>query len=232
MALIPMEHARRLVSPAEAEAFYRGLRQQRVSVRGFHTTDPRRVEALVAAADPGHDHTLSFQGGTLGDAARAALHELCGREFEYLDLRTAAASLRVWPGRYTWVDRLSGHTSTDHLETTSIDEALDRFDGIGGRQLVQGHISRITEGARAPLLELLGAARPEVHVVLDVTLSAARSLTELFVGQKLDWQADMILVDFPAGRIHGFLKMPNIGERYQRRWQARVDEALRRARLL
>jgi hypothetical protein len=52
MTLIPMKHVRRLASPEEAEAFYRGLRVQRVSVRGFHTTDPDRFESLIAAVDP------------------------------------------------------------------------------------------------------------------------------------------------------------------------------------
>jgi hypothetical protein len=234
MTLIPIEHAHRLASPTEAEAFFRGLGQRRVAVRGFHTTDPERIEALVAAVNPKRQHTISFRGGTLGDAARAALAALCGSEFGYLDLRTSPASLRVWPGRHTWVDRLSGHTSTDWLETRSITEALDRFNGICGQEteIVQGHITGITEQARAPLLGFLGASLTEVHVVLDVSVQTARLLTEQFPGQKLDWGSEMIQVDFPDGWIHGYLKTPKVDEQHRRRWQARIDKALRRARLV
>jgi hypothetical protein len=234
MSLIPIEHAHRLASPAEAEAFFRGLRQRRVSVRGFHTTDPQRIEALVAAADPKREHTISLRGGTLGDAARAALAELCGSAFWYLDLRTTSASLRVWPKLHTWVDRLSGHTSTDWFETKSINEALDRFNGICGQEteIVQGHITGLTEQTRAPLLGFLRASLTEIHVVLDVRVQTARLLTEQFPGQKLDWQSEMIQVDLPAGRIHGCLKTPKVDERHRRKWQARVDKALRRAKLV
>jgi hypothetical protein len=42
----------------------------------------------------------------------------------------------------------------------------------------------------------------------------------------------MILVDFPEGRIHGFLKTPNVDERHRRKWQARIDKALRKAKLI
>ena len=232
MTLIPMEHARRLASPAEAEAFYRGLRERRVGVRGFHTTDPARFEALIAAADPKREHTVSFLGGTLDDEVRSALVELCRCEFGFFQLRTSSADLRIWPGRRTWIIGLSERAAPGPLETKSITEALECFNDISGERIDQGHISRITEQARAPLLSFLGAARTEVHAVLDVTLQTARFLTEQFPEGNLDWQSDMILVEFPDGRIHGFLKTPNLDERRRRRWQARIDEALRRANLI
>lgn len=232
MTLIPMAHEHRLASPAEAEAFYRGLRQRLVRVRGFHTTDPDRIEALIAAADPKRDHTVSFRGGVLGEEVRPALLELCGCAFGYFNLSTPSASLRVWPGRHTWVESLPRRPAADWLETTSITEALDRFNGICGERIVQGHISRITKQARVPLLGFLGVARTEIHVVLDVTLQTARSLSEQFLGQKLDWQSDGILVDFPEGRIHGSLKTPKVDERHRRKWRARIDKALRKATLI
>jgi hypothetical protein len=232
MTLIPIEHPHRLASPAEAEVFYRGLRDRRVGVRGFHTTDPDRFEALIAAAESKREHTVSFLGGTLDDEARSALSELCGCSFEVLQVRTASASLRVWPGRRAWVEGLAERRPTDLVETKSIAEALDRFDGISGEHIDRGHISNLSGQARAPLLSFLSAARTEVHVVLSVTLQAARSLTELFPGQKLDWQSDTARVDFPDGSIRGFLETPRAEERHRRRWQARIDEALRRAGLI
>ncbi len=232
MTLIPVEHLRRLASPGEAEAFYRGLRVRRVGVRGFHTRDPGRIEALVAAAEPKREHTISFRDGALEGAARPALVELCGCAFDYFDLACSGASLRVWPGRRSWVTRLPRRTDADFQETKTSAEALDRLGRLGAETIVRGHISGITVPSRASLVRFLLAAGAEVHATLDVALPTARALTERFPGQELDWQAEMVLVDFPEGRIHGFLVTPKAGARHQRRWQARIDKALRRAGLV
>lgn len=104
MTLIPVHHALRLRSPAEAEALLRALGDRQVSARGFHTTDPGRLGRLVAACTPKRDSTVSFEGGTLNAGACAALAELVSSgAFAYFDLRTVDANLRVWPGRHAWV---------------------------------------------------------------------------------------------------------------------------------
>ena len=103
MTLIPIEHERRLRSPAAAERWFRALGSGRVSVRGLHTTETGRFARIIAAVDPNHEHTVSFEGGTLGAAARAALDALAVARYEYLDFRTVDASLRIWPGLRSWV---------------------------------------------------------------------------------------------------------------------------------
>src|SRR5688572_25608779 len=97
MALIPIEHAHRLGSPAEAEAWFRAFGEKRVSARGFHTSDPERFARLVDAIEPRREHTVSFEGGTLGPQAFDALDVLSRSRFQYLHVRTTAAILRIWP---------------------------------------------------------------------------------------------------------------------------------------
>lgn len=104
VTLIPVHHPLRLRSPAEAEALLRALGDRQVSARGFHTTDPARLGRVIAAVASKRDCTVSFEGGTLNAGACAALAALVdSAAFAYLDLRTADANLRVWPGRHAWV---------------------------------------------------------------------------------------------------------------------------------
>lgn len=104
VTLIPVHHALRLRSAAEAEALLRALGDRQASARGFHTSDPARLGYLVAAVRPKSESTVSFEGGTLNAGACAALAGLVSAgAFSYLDLRTADANLRVWPGRHAWV---------------------------------------------------------------------------------------------------------------------------------
>jgi hypothetical protein len=104
VTLIPVHHAIRLRSPAEAEALLRALGDRQISARGFNTTDPGRLGRVVAAVTPSRDSTVSFEGGRLNAGACAALSALVSSgAFQYLDLRTIDANLRVWPGRHAWV---------------------------------------------------------------------------------------------------------------------------------
>ncbi len=228
MALIPIEHPRRLASPAEAEAWFRAFREKRVSARGFHTSDPARFARLVAAVEPRREHTISFEGGTLRPQAFAALEALSASPFQYLDVRTAEANLRIWPQLRSWVQGRDGSIDT---ETTSIATAVGVFRAMTRDQVERGFILGVQPEAKAPLLRFLEALAPRVDAVLDLDVAAARALTELYAGEKLDWQAGGVLVDFPEGRIHGFLKTPDRGERDREKWLARVSKALRRAGL-
>ena len=85
--------------------------------------------------------------------------------------------------------------------------------------------------AKPQLLAFLQALGARVHAVLDLEVAAARDLTTKNIGEKLDWQAGGMLVDFPEGRIHGFLRSPNVGERHREKWQRRATKALKRAGL-
>jgi hypothetical protein len=226
MSLIPIENERRLASPAEAEALFRALDQTRVSVRGLHTTDPTRFAHVVDALEPKHDHTLSFEGGTLTTAAHEALDALATAGFQYLDLRTAEASLRIWPALYSWV-----HGNGDKLETKDIPTALAAFRGLTGERVNRGFINGVLAETKPLLLRFLGQLGTRVDAVLSLDVAAARALTEIYAGERLDWQADGILVDFPEGRVHGFLVSPNVGETHRAGWQQRIVKALHRAGL-
>jgi len=230
MALIPVEHPRRLQSPAEAEAFYRGLGDRHVSARGFHTRDVTRIEKLVEAIDPEREHTISFQQGTLGPAARAALDVLAHATFGYLDLRVRNHEycLRVWPSLHTWV-----HHGAETLETKSIDEALRLFHSVtvDKNELTRGFINGVKPAAKKPLLDFLRVVDAQVDAVLDIDVASARAVTELYRGERLDWQSNMLLVDFPEGRINGYLLSSAMGESERAEWQKRVTKALERAGL-
>src|SRR4051794_37806580 len=103
--LLPIEHEYRLRSPADAEAFFRGLhlfgRRASVGVRGHHTKDPRRILRLVSSIEPKRDHQISFGAGKMDLAAMA---QLADKRFHYFDLSTRAAVYRSWPDMpRTWV---------------------------------------------------------------------------------------------------------------------------------
>jgi hypothetical protein len=233
MALIPLEHPHRLASPAEAEALFRalGLLGQRVvSCRGFHTTDPARITRILEAIEPKREHTVSFESGTLTPAAWRALEALLSSNFGYLDVQAAEAQLRVWPGRQYWA--YAAGSTDKRVELPGMAEAFNRFGDLAPERVVRGFISGITPPCHAPFHELLVAMRVQVHAVLGLSVAKARELTELYAGEKLDWQADGLLMDFPEGRIHGFLKTPDTGPELRAKWLARVEKALRRARII
>ena len=269
MALIPIESPRRLPSAAAAAAWLRAAGRvwspRTVSVRGFHTRDPARIERLVLAIEPPREHTISFQHGTLSAPARAALDGLARARFQYLDLDTADASLRLWPARHTWVHAdataagvaaaaailgvplapgknaleaahvtlAPGERGTRvEVETSSIPTALALFgaltdDGAVGRGFVTG----VHADTRTPLLRFLSALGAQVDAVLEIGIDAARALTELYAGEKLSWQVPGVFVDFPEGRIHGYLRMADNTPRNREKWLAAVEKAWKKAGL-
>jgi len=262
VALFPIEHEHRLSSPAEAAAFFGALRERRVTASGFATTDPSRMEALVAALDPDLENTVRFEGGELSPAAREALQALALSAFGYLDVRTAAANLRVWPELHSWVhagceleawgrgvasplkpganvvgedpvemQRAGGGYAWTAV-TPSIATALRLFHAVAGTPMTLGHVTGTRGTAKPALARFLGASAARVSANLELDLVAARQLTDLYPGEPVEWQAYGLLVELPAGRIHGFLRTPDIGERHRRKWHKRVSKALRRAGLV
>lgn len=258
VALIPIEYPQRLQSPAEAEAFYRRLGDKRVGVRGFRTNDPRRIDRLVGAIDPGHDSTVNFEAGLLDQRGWARLEELAAAPAEYVDIHAGGANLRLWPAQAKlyarlpfdgvagvseaygatlrtganrhgdttiMIDPVVGYPLAVALTTPDRAVALRMFRALGDAQLSRGYVMRASEPAKhalAPFLHGLGAT---VHVSLDVQLELARELATVCPDLKHDWQASMVLVDFPVGRIHGFLKTPNATEHDREQWLARVRKA-------
>jgi hypothetical protein len=240
VGLIQLEHPRRL-SPAEAEAFYRALGEQVVSARGYHTTDPARIARLVDAADPAHDHTISFLGGAIDRGALDAFVQTGG--YGYFDLRTAGqVSLRTWPELYSWVhatpDRVREQAArepevTIDRETTivipkgAVATALRVFHAVSDDRIDRGFVTKVA--AKAPYIAFLLAARAQVDVVLEVGVEVARSLTELFATEPHDWQAGGVLVRFPDGVIEGYVPMWN-AEQARPEWHERVERALAKLR--
>ncbi len=232
-----------------------------MSARGFHTRDLSRVSRVVDALPTKHESTVSFEGGVLGPAALSALSALTMTPFDYLDLRSSDASLRVWPARHAWVFSSRSHADAEEvlgvslapgknvladaeitleqgdvgypiwMETRSIPRAFSFFRALTSDAFERGCIMQPHAQAKASLVAWIAALQSKVNAVLDLEVDVARALTEAFPGESLDWQSDGILVEFPEGRIHGFLVTPNTGEREQKRWLARIDKALRRADL-
>jgi hypothetical protein len=262
VALIPIEFPQRLSSPAEAEAFYRKLGDRRVGVRGFRTNDPRRIDRLVSAIEPGHDSTIHFETGRLDDRGWARLDALAAEQADYVDIHAGGANLRLWPaqakvyarlpadgivgvgeafgaplragenrhGETTiMIDPVVGYPLAVALTTPERAIAMRMFRALGDAQLSRGHVVRASEPAKralAPLLHHLGAT---VHVTLDVELELARELATVCPDLRHDWQASMVLVDFPDGRIHGYLKTPDVSEHDREQWLARVRQAVPRS---
>lgn len=239
MALILIEHPRRLASPAEAEAFYRALGETVVSARGHHTTDPARIARLVDAADPTRENTISFLGGAIDRATLDAF--VLTEGFRYFELRTARqVGLRTWPALYSWVHATPEHVreqaarepgTTIDRETTlvipkgDVATALRVFHAVSEPPLDRGFATRLTAAAKAPYAAFLLAARAQVDVDLVVGVDVARSLTELFPSEPHDWQAGGVLVRFPDLSITGFVRAA-LAKKDGPRWLQRVDEAL------
>jgi len=236
MTLIPIEHPYRLKSAVEAEAFFRALHffgsRASIGVRGHRTTDPERIERLVKAIEPKRDHTISFERGVLDWNAFTALSK---QDFEYLDLSTTKAAYRSWP-RYprTWVHPNSGNEETTEFDPANghIRAALEEFRRLTDDVLEKGFIRGVTEEAKPALVRFLVACEAAVHAVLHIDLGSARALSRLFDGETFDWGLNLIQVDFPEGRIHGFLITPKAGDEYQAKWQKRITRALEKAKLL
>jgi hypothetical protein len=243
VGLIKLEHPRRLSSPAEAEAFYRALGESRVSARGYHTEDPARIERLVDAVDPLRANTVSFLGGAFDRATLDAFVKTgC---YEYFDLRTAAqVSLRVWPELYSWVHATPAQireqaannpgTTIDRETTLVIPKrdfttALRAFHAVAEPVLDRGFAMKLGAPGKAPYAACLLAMRAKVDVVLDVEVSVARSLTELF-SEPHDWQAGGVLVPFPDLAITGFVRA-YIADQERAAWFERVDKALAKLRV-
>jgi hypothetical protein len=256
---IQIEYPQRLQSPAEAEAFYRRLGDERVGVRGFRTNDPRRIDRLVEAIDPAHDSTVHFETGLIDARGWARLEALATAPVEYLDVHAGGANLRIWPAQakvyarlpFDGVDGVSeafgaplragmnqrgdatiaidpvvGYPLAVALTTPDRAVALRMFRALGDAQLSRGHVSRASEAAKhalAPFLHDLGAT---VHVTLDLQLELARELSTVCPDLRHDWQASMVHVDFPDGRIHGFLRTPQTSEQDREQWLARVRHAV------
>lgn len=263
VTLIPVHHALRLRSAAEAEALLRALGDRQVSARGFHTSDPARLGRLVAAVTPRRDSTVSFEGGTLNAGACVALAALVASgAFAYLDLRTVDANLRVWPGRYAWVHaampaggleglgavfdapvvlgenwvggaklvvRGSGGYPVD-LETQDLTEAFAVFDALSSAPVDRGFVTGLTAAGKPLVLKLLLALGTTASAVLDLDLAEARTLGEVFAGERLEWHGSVI-VKFPEGEICGYLVTPNAGEGDRAKWLRRVDRGLKKAGL-
>jgi len=123
------------------------------------------------------------------------------------------------------IDPVVGYPLAVALATTDRAVAMRMFRALGDVKLSRGSVMRASEPAKhalAPFLHGLGAT---VHVSLDLQLELARELATVCPDLRHDWQASMVHVDFPGGRIHGFLKAPEVSERDREQWLARVRKA-------
>ncbi len=224
MTLIPIEHARALRSPEEAVALFKALGEKTVSLRGFYTTDATKISRVIQAVATKFDHTVSFEGGVI---ALAPLRELAlSRAYDYLDVRTSLANLRIWPELHSWVT-----SNEPTFETTSIAAALERFEMIAGKPHQRGFVMRMRDVAKPLVTELVIALGATMHALIEVDLATARDLTTLDAGERLEWAADGISVRFPSGAIAGFLKTPKAEPKHRAKWHAVIDKAIKKAKL-
>jgi hypothetical protein len=260
VTLLPIEHATRLASPAQAAALFRALGARRVSVKGWNLTDRAAIDRVVGALVPGAENTVSFERGTLTAAAWAALEPLAGAGAGYFDLNAAWTQLRIWPER-AWVlapsvpdvaaiSRVVGAplapgenrigatrvTIGDKLdvETTSAAAACAIFRAIAGDVVSRGFVMGANPAAKLRLPAFLAAVNARV-VTADLWLSVdlAAELATGFPHDPLEWQAEHAIVRFPEGSITTYrVVTPTTDrEKVRRKALARIDKALRRARI-
>jgi len=224
VTLIPISHARALRSGAEAAALFRALGEKTVTLRGFHTRDPARIERVVGAIATKHDHTVSFEGGAIAASSEQLRLLALSRAYDYLDVRTRLANLRIWPARHSWVTS-DGPT----FETTSIAAAVEHFHATAGEPHERGFVMRMRDEAKVPVARFAIALGAQINATFEAGLEVAVALTELYAGEQLEWGGrDMMFVRFPAGEIAGYLKTPKVDDKHRAKWQARIDKALRK----
>lgn len=140
------------------------------------------------------------------------------------------APLRAGENRFgdtaIMIDPVVGYPLAVALTTPDRAVAMRMFRALGDAQLSRGYVMRASEPAKHALAPFLHGLRATVHVSLDLQLELACELATVCPDLKHDWQASMVLVDFPDGRIHGFLKTPDTGETDRERWLARVRKAV------
>lgn len=124
------------------------------------------------------------------------------------------------------IDPVVGYPLAVAVTTPDRDVALRMFRALGDPEVSRGYVMRATEPAKSALGPFLRGLGATVHVVLDVHVELACELATVCPDLKHDWQASMVHVDFPTGRIHGFLKTPNTGEHDREQWLARIRKAV------
>lgn len=208
---------------------------------GFHTTDLKRIVRVVHAVDPRREPTINFKDGVFGPPARAAFARLAEMSFETLVVSTLGAEIRIWPTIQSRVhsDKLFPDTYGDadmkitphghDLETKAVDTAVKAFLSVAHDRITEGHITALAESTKPALLDFLRELQGSVHAALTVDLATARSLTELYAGERLTWHADGITVHFPDGEIEGFMTSPNTTDAHRQKILERIDKALARA---
>jgi hypothetical protein len=250
MALIPVEFARPLASPGEAERMFRALGEKSVGVRGLHTRDPARIAALIAAIERKREHSIAFEAGAFDAAAFAAIDALAVAKYQFFGVESPLADLRIWPWyprawvlatsasadairraapREVTVDIKDGEGWVVHCETTDFAAAARLFRAIAGDLMRQGHITQVADATRPLLERAIVAMRAEVHVTMEIAVGAARALAEQLADSKYDWQADGMIADFPSGRLTKYFVSHSITDRKRAKWLRRVEKALKKA---
>lgn len=194
--------------------------------------DPRgwaRLEELVAAPA---DYVDIHAGGANLRLWPAQSKVYARLPFDGIEGVSVAfgAPLRAGENRHgdttIMIDPVVGYPLAVALATPDRALALRMFRALGDAQLSRGYVTRASAPAKQALAPFLFGLGATVHVALDVQLELARELATVCPDLKHDWQASMVLVDFPIGRIHGFLKTPNATERDREQWLARVRKAV------
>lgn len=259
---VPIEYPQRLRSPDEARALYGGLGDTRVALRGFRTSEPARIERLVAAVEPGFETTVNFDTGLLDSRGWSRLEALATAGPDYLDVHAGHANLRLWPAQAKvyarlpadgiigvsmafgeplrsgenrfgdttiMIDPVVGYPLAVALTSSDRAVALRMFRALGDANVSRGYLMRPNEPAKSLLAPFLHGLRATVHVALDMQLELAAELATGCSDLRHEWGSVIgavgwsgVAVDFPGGRIHGYL--PNGEDR--ERWLERIRHAL------
>jgi hypothetical protein len=125
--------------------------------------------------------------------------------------------------------KLTPNARTLMVELDSVEPAAPLFRAATGPALERGFIQGLTAASKPLLFPFLSTLGARVDTVLDVPLEVATPLAETFSDTRFDWQVPgLLLIDFPEGRVHGFLKTPDVGPTHRAKWLQRIDDAFAR----
>ena len=261
MTLIVVRHAHKLRSAAEAEALFRALGERTVTLKGMKTSDAARYDRVIDAVVTKHDHTISFEGGSLANARPALDALVLAGAFGYVDVRTRDANLRIWPGGNTWVhsrlglddairawgapllpgENVLGDTRIKLATEPTTGWPIDLDTQTTATALRMFHALSGDACDRGFTMRMTEPCKPLLRAFLHALGGAVDAVLDVDLATARALTELFPGVDlewqrgesvrFPDGEITSYLVTPKAGERDQTKARKRIDKALARAKL-
>ena len=187
--------------------------------------------AAIADARPGYVET--YAGGAQlrawPDHAKVYARLLPGgvdAVADALGVAVKAGLNQIGDGGTIAIDPVVGYPLAVAITTPDRAFALRALRALGDTAVPRGLVKRAKEPTKQVLAPFVCGMRATVHVLLDVRIELACELAQAWPELRHDWQSSTVAVEFPTGRIHGYVRSPRKDPDERARWLAKIDAAL------